>query len=299
METTVFDKILSGELPCYRVYEDEYVLAFLDINPLAEGHTLVIPKERASYLHELSDGAASALGKALPRITRAVMHATGCTAYNVLQNNGAVAHQAVFYVHFHIIPRRGDDGLGVQWNAGTLTDAAAKKTQSLMQKALAQASVAGKIDREHLHAERVASGSHIRVVDSPEVIVQLTQAFGPRGDNLVGLSDIAFDGAPALTLRVVADGQDGLVHLSPFHGDARKITDLQLEEGAKCQLLCPVSGDPLPRAQISDEHASADYYEVYLTRKLSRGESVILSDIWGHHHSRVLDNFEVLSTFEA
>ena len=62
------------------------------------------------------------MGRALPKIARAVRKATGCEDYNVLQNNGAPAHQAVFHVHFHIIPRVGSDGLGVGWTAGTLND---------------------------------------------------------------------------------------------------------------------------------------------------------------------------------
>lgn len=118
--STIFDKILDGELPCYKVYEDEHVLAFLDIFPLSDGHTLVIPKERKAYLHELSDEASAAIGRVLPRIARAVMKATGATAYNILQNNGSEAHQAVFHVHFHVIPRLGGSGLGVGWQPGKL-----------------------------------------------------------------------------------------------------------------------------------------------------------------------------------
>jgi histidine triad (HIT) family protein len=113
---TVFDKILAGTIPCHRVYEDEHVLAFLDAGPVSLGHTLVIPKERAAFLHELSDESAAAIGRALPRLCRAVMHASGAEFYNILQNNGASAHQAVFHVHFHIIPRLADTGLGVGWS---------------------------------------------------------------------------------------------------------------------------------------------------------------------------------------
>jgi histidine triad (HIT) family protein len=117
---TIFDKILDGEIPCHRVYEDDLVLAFLDIGPLSTGHTLVIPKERKAFLHELSDEAAAAIGRVLPRLARAVMAATGAEAYNVLQNNGAEAHQAVFHVHFHIIPREGERGLGLTWKPASL-----------------------------------------------------------------------------------------------------------------------------------------------------------------------------------
>ena len=120
---TIFDAILAGDIPCHRVYEDDHVLAFLDIGPLSRGHVLVIPKERARFMHELSETAAAALGAVLPKLCRAVMAATGCEHYNLLQNNGAPAHQAVFHVHVHIIPKFEDgDGLGIEWNSGSLDD---------------------------------------------------------------------------------------------------------------------------------------------------------------------------------
>lgn len=136
-QPTIFDKILSGEIPSYRVYEDDHVLAFLDIGPLSEGHTLVIPKERKAQLHQLSDEAAAAIGRVLPRICRAVMKATGATAYNILQNNGSAAHQVVLHVHFHIIPKRGDEGLGILWPAGKLESGAANALLEKMKQALA------------------------------------------------------------------------------------------------------------------------------------------------------------------
>ena len=121
MAETVFDRILRGEVPCFKVYEDEHVLAFLDIGPLSEGHTLVIPKEPAVTLDKLSEDSAAAIGRLLPRLCRAVMRATGCASYNILQNNGTAAHQAVAYVHFHIIPKpNGKEGLGISWNARPL-----------------------------------------------------------------------------------------------------------------------------------------------------------------------------------
>jgi len=120
---TIFGKIIRGEIPCHRVYEDEHVLAFLDVNPIARGHTLVIPKEARVTLDQLSDDSAAAIGRVLPRIARAVLAATGARAYNVLQNNGAQAHQAVMHVHFHIIPKWDDgSGLGIGWNASKLVD---------------------------------------------------------------------------------------------------------------------------------------------------------------------------------
>ena len=123
MPDTIFDRILAGEIPSHTVYEDEHVYSFLDIHPLSRGHTLVIPRERRAFLHELSDEAGAALGRALPRICRAVLSATGAEHYNVLQNNGAPAHQAVFHVHFHVIPRIGNAGLGIGWPATELDPA--------------------------------------------------------------------------------------------------------------------------------------------------------------------------------
>jgi histidine triad (HIT) family protein len=118
MPETIFSKILRGEIPCHRVYEDDNVLAFLDVNPIARGHTLVIPKEPAPSVDKLSDEASAAIGRVLPRISRAVLAATGASAFNILQNNGALAHQAVFHVHFHIIPKYDDGtGLGIGWKA--------------------------------------------------------------------------------------------------------------------------------------------------------------------------------------
>ncbi|MFO0680945.1 MAG: HIT family protein [Sandaracinus sp.] len=135
--STIFAKILDGEIPCHRIYEDEHVLAFLDVGPLSEGHTLVIPKERKAYLHELSDDQAAAIGRVLPRIARAVMKATGASQYNLLQNNGPLAHQAVFHVHFHIIPRTDAGGLGVGWKPGKLDATAGAALAAQIRDALA------------------------------------------------------------------------------------------------------------------------------------------------------------------
>ena len=128
MAETIFAKIIAGQIPCHKVYEDERVLAFLDINPLSRGHTLVIPKEPARTLDRLSDESAAALGRVLPRICRAVVAATGVSEYNVLENNGHGAHQAVLHVHFHIIPKpNAGEGLGIAWPARSLDTQEAKE----------------------------------------------------------------------------------------------------------------------------------------------------------------------------
>jgi histidine triad (HIT) family protein len=130
MSETVFSKILRGEIPCHKLYEDEHVLSFLDIAPLSRGHALVIPKKFARTLDELDDASAAALGQALVKVARAIKSVTGCNAYNILQNNEAEAHQAVFHVHFHIIPKPNDsEGLGVNWPARQIPGSAELATE--------------------------------------------------------------------------------------------------------------------------------------------------------------------------
>src|SRR4051812_26097975 len=126
MPETIFSKIIRGEIPSHKLYEDAQVLAFLDIAPLSPGHAVVIPKEPAATLDRLSDDSAAALGRVLPRLCRALQAVTGTQAFNVLQNNGKLAHQAVDHVHFHIIPKPSEaQGLSVKWPAGALDHAAA------------------------------------------------------------------------------------------------------------------------------------------------------------------------------
>jgi histidine triad (HIT) family protein len=134
MAETIFSKIIRGEIPCHKLYEDDLVFAFLDINPLSPGHTLVIPKEPAVTVDQLSDESAAAIGRVLPRLSRAVLKATGATEFNILQNNGPGAHQAVFHVHFHIIPKLPDGrGLGVGWKIQKLdADEAKQLAQSIV-----------------------------------------------------------------------------------------------------------------------------------------------------------------------
>lgn len=116
MAETIFSKIIAGEIPCHKVFESEHVLAFLDINPLAPGHTLVVPKRAVERLEELPADEAAEIGRVLGGIARRVIKATGAAGYNVLQNNGQVSGQEVLHVHFHIIPRQAGDGLGYRWH---------------------------------------------------------------------------------------------------------------------------------------------------------------------------------------
>lgn len=139
MPETIFSKILRAEIPCHKIYETERVLAFLDIAPLAPGHMLLIPKETKATLGELSDESAAALGAALPRLCRAAQAATGTSACNVLQNNGALANQLVQHVHFHIIPKPNEEeGLRMTWRGGKLDAAMGAALAEALVRALAQ-----------------------------------------------------------------------------------------------------------------------------------------------------------------
>ena len=112
---SIFSLILSGDIPSHKIYEDDFVFAFLDINPLSRGHTLVIPKENAPTMDTLSEGSAASLGRSLPKICRAIMEVTGARNYNLIQNNGEEAGQTVNHLHIHIIPRYSDSKHSFVW----------------------------------------------------------------------------------------------------------------------------------------------------------------------------------------
>lgn len=132
----VFCRILAGELPCAKLLETDEALAFLDIGPLAKGHVLLIPKTHAVKLEDLSASQAGAMLRHLPALCRAVRQVTGCEGYNVLQNNGRVAHQEVMHVHFHIIPRHAGDDFAFNWPAGKYDQGELEKLQQAMRTAM-------------------------------------------------------------------------------------------------------------------------------------------------------------------
>jgi len=114
----IFCKIVAGEIPCAELLADEAALAFVDIGPLAEGHTLLIPKAHYETLDQMPADLAASVLRHLPALAAAVKKATGCEAFNVLQNNGPLAHQVVPHVHFHIIPRSPGGRFQFNWPAG-------------------------------------------------------------------------------------------------------------------------------------------------------------------------------------
>jgi hypothetical protein len=131
-----------------------------------------------------------------------------------------------------------------------------------------------------------------------ETIVIINQAYGPGGERLIGVSSVSFDGFPAITLKIRAAGREGLVHLSPIHGDRRKDGFTDIPAGTKCELMTP-DGVALPKIGKVVEGGDAEYYAIYLSDRLERGPAIYVSDVWGHYHSRVVDNNELISAWAA
>lgn len=123
----IFCKIVGGEIPSSVVLETDALIAFLDVGPLADGHLLVIPKQHYTTLLDMPSEDCAQLAGALPQLGAALMAVTGAEGFNVLQNNGPVAGQAVDHVHFHLIPRRGGDGLGYRWKPGSYAEGRAEQ----------------------------------------------------------------------------------------------------------------------------------------------------------------------------
>ncbi|MBD3249659.1 HIT domain-containing protein [Candidatus Woesearchaeota archaeon] len=117
MQDCIFCKIVNGEIPCSKIYEDEKVLAFLDISPINKGHVLLIPKEHHKDLFDTPDDTLAAFAKTAKKIAKAIEQATDADGINLGQNNGKAAGQEVFHAHIHIIPRFSDDGLK-HWPGG-------------------------------------------------------------------------------------------------------------------------------------------------------------------------------------
>ncbi|MGV3244290.1 HIT family protein [Staphylococcus sp. 11261D007BR] len=118
MSETIFSKIINGEIPSFKIYEDEYVYAFLDISQVSKGHTLLVPKKPSPNIFETDAETMAHIGKALPIVANAIKDAFNPDGLNIIQNNGEYASQSVFHIHFHLIPRYENDidGFGYHWN---------------------------------------------------------------------------------------------------------------------------------------------------------------------------------------
>ena len=107
----IFCKILAGDIPSYKVYEDDKVVAFFDILPISPGHTIIVPKNHIPDVEGLSEEEMSAMAVALKKIGAAVLKGLGVKGYSVFLDNKSAANQHVPHVHFHLVPRAEGDGL--------------------------------------------------------------------------------------------------------------------------------------------------------------------------------------------
>ena len=111
----IFCKIVAGEIPSFKVFEDDATLAFMDINPANEGHALVIPKEHAVDLYAVPDEALTRTAVTAKKVAAAVARTLNPDGLNLVQCNGAAAAQSVMHFHVHVLPRSKNDGLAMNW----------------------------------------------------------------------------------------------------------------------------------------------------------------------------------------
>ncbi|EGQ0324776.1 HIT family protein [Staphylococcus pseudintermedius] len=127
MTETIFSKIIDGDIPNFKVYENDYVYAFLDISQVSKGHTLLIPKTPSPNIYETDAETMKHIGEALPVVANAIKKTFNPDGLNIIQNNGEYASQSVFHIHFHLIPRYKNDidGFGYHWetNESRIDDA--------------------------------------------------------------------------------------------------------------------------------------------------------------------------------
>jgi histidine triad (HIT) family protein len=116
----IFCAIASGEIPSFKVYEDDVVLAYLDINPFSKGHVLVIPKEHTEGLLDTPDATLAAVIARVKKVAAHIKDALPCDGFNILQNNGEAAGQTVKHIHFHIVPRWNGDPLVFENSKGDM-----------------------------------------------------------------------------------------------------------------------------------------------------------------------------------
>ena len=121
-ENCIFCKLANGDIPTATLYEDEDFRVILDVSPASKGHALILPKEHYADLYELDDGLAAKVMVLAKKMITKLTDVLGCDGYNIVQNNKEAAGQTVFHFHLHMIPRYQNDGVGLGWKMGTLTD---------------------------------------------------------------------------------------------------------------------------------------------------------------------------------
>src|SRR5215212_8135673 len=120
---SIFSKIVSGEIPALKIYEDQSTLAFMDISPASRGHTLVISKDEHADVYDIPPETLAAVAQTVQRVARGLRAALHPDGINIIQNNGAAAGQTVFHYHVHIIPRWEGDGAVQLWQPGSADQA--------------------------------------------------------------------------------------------------------------------------------------------------------------------------------
>ena len=118
----IFCKIANGDIPAATLYEDDDFRVILDLGPASKGHALILPKEHYANIYELDEEVAAKAFVLAKKMAGKMTKALGCDGFNIVQNNGAPAGQTVFHFHMHLIPRYVDDGVGLGWKPGILSD---------------------------------------------------------------------------------------------------------------------------------------------------------------------------------
>ena len=127
-ETCLFCKIIRGEIPCYKVYEDDDVLAFLDLNALTEGHTLIIPKKHYDNIFDIPEETLANISKVAKKLSIMYKEKLNCDGINIINANDKSAHQSIFHYHMHIIPRKNNDGIDLDFHGVLRTEEELNKT---------------------------------------------------------------------------------------------------------------------------------------------------------------------------
>ena len=122
MGDCIFCKIANGEIPSATLFEDEDFRVILDLGPASKGHALILPKTHAANIYEIPEELAAKAMVLAKKMAAKMTEALNCDGFNIVQNNGETAGQTVFHFHMHLIPRYKNDGVGIQWKPGTLTD---------------------------------------------------------------------------------------------------------------------------------------------------------------------------------
>jgi len=140
MSDCAFCSIVAEDSPAYRLYEDEHSLAFLDIEPATRGHTLVIPKTHYETVTDMPKSLAGEVFQTVHRVSGALESVYQLNGFNVVQANGVAAGQEVFHAHIHIIPRYGDDTLGLGWSGEPVDETTQQEVATTVRDELASRS---------------------------------------------------------------------------------------------------------------------------------------------------------------